>query len=156
MLAEHYKAARESAVITELDSFGIVKLTGGDRVSWLQGMVTNDVEKLRVGAGCYAAHLTPQGKIVAHMDVLKDEDALWLSMERAAIPKLLTAFDKLLIMEDVQIADVSQEYSAFGVYGPQAAGRLASWIGGSLDLHECFSHRQLEDMRIVHSLLGYE
>src|SRR5688500_12842441 len=110
MLTEYYKAATHDAALAEKDWFGIVKLTGSDRASWLQGMVTNDVQKLAPGSGCYAAHLTAQGKIVAHMYVLADEDALWLSLERAAIPKLVTAFDKLLIMEDVQMADVSEEY----------------------------------------------
>src|SRR5215831_4821187 len=103
MLTETYKAATESVAIAEKDWGGIVKLTGRERVSWLQGMVTNDVEKLAPGTGCYAAHLTPQGKIVAQMQVLADADALWLSLERAAIPNLLSAFDKLLIMEDVQM-----------------------------------------------------
>src|SRR5215813_7405245 len=111
MLAQYYRAAKERAAITDLDSFGIVKLSGSDRVSWLQGMITNDVEKLAPGAGCYAAHLTPQGKIVAQMHVFKDDDALWLSLERAAIGGLLAAFDKLLIMEDVKLADVSDDYS---------------------------------------------
>src|SRR5437764_13229805 len=103
MIAEYYQAAVNSAALAEKDWFGIVRLSGPDRVSWLQGMVTNDVEKLIPGSGCYAAHLTPQGKIVAHMHVTADEDALWLSLERAAIPNLLSAFDKLLIMEDVQV-----------------------------------------------------
>ena len=35
MLTEYYKAATEAAAIAELDSFGIVKLTGNDRVAWL-------------------------------------------------------------------------------------------------------------------------
>src|SRR5919204_7002171 len=102
MLTEYYQAATSSAALAEKDWIGIIRLTGSDRVSWLQGMVTNDVEKLAAGAGCYAAHLTPQGKIVAHMQVLIDDDAVWLSLERAAIPKLIAAFDELLIMEDVQ------------------------------------------------------
>src|SRR4051812_10620678 len=105
MLTEYYKAAREHAVLGEMDWFGIMKLTGAERVSWLQGMVTNDIQKLRPGEGCYAAHLTAQGKIVAHMTILADEDALWFSLERSIVPKLAGAFDKLLIMEDVQITD---------------------------------------------------
>src|SRR5579884_4300590 len=111
MLTESYRAATEGAALVEKDWSGLVKLTGPDRLSWLQGMVTNDVAKLRPGDGCYAAHLTPQGKIVAHMQIIADEDALWLSLERSAVPKLIAAFDKLLIMEDVQITDISQEYS---------------------------------------------
>src|SRR6266702_8789422 len=105
MLAEYYKAATEGAAVAEKDWLGVVKLTGAERVSWLQGMITNDVQKLAPGTGCYAAHLTPQGKIVAHMHILADDDTLWISLERATISRLRDAFDKLLIMEDVQITD---------------------------------------------------
>jgi len=156
MLAQYYRAAKERAAITDLDSFGILKLTGSDRVSWLQGMTTNDVEKLASGSGCYAAHLTPQGKIVAQMHVFKDNDALWLSLERAAIPGLLTAFDRLLIMEDAQIANVSDQYSILGLLGPQAGDALGSWLGAPLNLQDLYSHRRLDECRIVVSQLGYD
>jgi folate-binding protein YgfZ len=156
MLSEYYKAATEKAAVTELDSFGIVKLTGSERVSWLQGMITNDVEQLPAGAGCYAAHLTPQGKLVAHMRVFKDDDALWLSLERASIPKLIAAFDKLLIMEDVQMADASNEFSILALLGPQAPARLASWLGQTPNLQGLHSHYKFDDSRIIVSQLGYD
>ena len=156
MLAENYKAATEGAAVAEKDWLGVVKLTGAERVSWLQGMITNDVQKLAPGTGCYAAHLTPQGKIVAQMHVLMDEDALWLSLERAATPKLIAAFDKLLIMEDVQVEDVSEEYSILGVLGPKAAAALDSWLGEPLNLDGRYSHRRSGDCRIVVSDLGYD
>lgn len=156
MLAEYYKAATEAVAITELDSFGIVKLIGSDRVSWLQGMITNDVEKLPAGSGCYAAHLTPQGKIVAQMYVFKDADALWLSLERAAIPKLLAAFDKLLIMEDVQVVDVSDEYSILSLLGPEAGAALDSWLGEPASLNALYSHRAAEGCHLAVSRFGYD
>jgi folate-binding protein YgfZ len=153
---DYYKAATSTAAITELDLYGLLKLTGGDRVSWLQGMITNDVEKLKPGAGCYAAHLTPQGKVVAHMTILKDEDALWLQLERMAIPKLVAAFDKLLIMEDVQITDVSDAYSILGLIGPQSLAAMNSWLGQPLDLRERHAHRRFDESRVVVSQLGYD
>jgi len=156
MLAEYYRAATERAAISELDSFGIVKLTGSDRVSWLQGMITNDVEKLAPGAGCYAAHLTPQGRIVAQMHVFKDNDALWLSLERAAISHLLDVFDRLLIMEDVQVRDVSGDYSILGVLGPKAADALGYWLGAPLNVQDLYSHQRVDECRIVVSQLGYD
>lgn len=156
MLLEYYEAAIRESAVAEKDWFGVVKLTGSDRVSWLQGMVTNDVQKLKPGSGCYAAHLTPQGKIVAAMHVLADDDALWLSLERAAIPHLLSAFDKLLIMEDVQVLDVSDDYSVLAVSGPKALQVLESWTGEPLGLTEKYAHRSFEDSRIVLSDLGYE
>jgi folate-binding protein YgfZ len=157
MLAGYYKAAEEAAAVVEMDWFGVIKLTGAERASWLQGMITNDVLKLAPGAGCYAAHLSPQGKIVAQMHVLMDEDALWLSLERAVIPKLIAAFDKLLIMEDVQMADVSGGYSILGVIGPAAPAVLESWLGEPLKLGGGqYSNRKFEDCRIVVSDLGYD
>jgi len=155
MLTESYRAATERTAIAEKDWSGIVKLTGSERVSWLQGMVTNDIQKLSAGSGCYAAHLTPQGKIVAQMHILADEDALWLSLERAAIPKLIQAFDKLLIMEDVQMTDVSDEYSTLGLIGPGSPALLNSWAGQPVDLRSQYSHRKLDNCRIVSSDLGF-
>jgi folate-binding protein YgfZ len=156
MLAEYYKAATQSVAIMEKDSFGVVKLTGSERASWLQGMVTNDVQQLAPGTGCYAAHLTPQGKIVAHMAVLADNDALWLSLERAAIPRLIAAFDRLLIMEDVQIADASDDDSIIGILGPKASAALETWSGEPLKLAAPYSHQKINDCRVVAAALGYE
>src|SRR5438094_783304 len=156
MISEYYQAATQSAALAEKDWFGIVKLSGPDRVTWLQGMVTNDVQKLKPGAGCYAAHLTPQGKIVAQMHILAEDDALWLSLERASIPHLLSAFDKLLIMEDVQVMDASNDYSVLAVIGPKAPAVIESWTGEPLNLTDKYAHRNFEDCRVFVSDLGYE
>ena len=156
MLTEYYHAARHAAALAEMDWYGVLKLTGSERVSWLQGMVTNDVQKLAPGTGCYAAHLTPQGKIVAHMHILADEDALWLSLERTALPKLVQAFNKLLIMEDAQIEDCSDQFDILSVVGPRAVAVLEAWLGESLTLEGFYSHRNFEAGRVVVSDLGYE
>jgi tRNA-modifying protein YgfZ len=120
MLQEHYDAARKSAAIFPQAWLGVLRLTGTERQSWLQGMVTNDVEKLKPGDSCYAAHLNAQGKVVAQMNVRAAADALWLIVERLAIEKLASAFDKLIIMEDAQIQNVSSEYAVLGLVGPHA------------------------------------
>jgi folate-binding protein YgfZ len=156
MLSEYYQAARQEAALAEIDWLGVLKLTGNDRASWLQGMVTNDVQKLRPGAGCYAAHLTPQGKIVAHMHIFADTDALWLSLERAAIPKLMGVFDKLIIMEDVKMEDSSDSYDILSIVGPKARSVLESWLGEAPQLEELYSHRKFDDHRVIVSQLGYD
>jgi folate-binding Fe-S cluster repair protein YgfZ len=141
MLTEYYHAARYGAALAEMDWYGVLKLTGSERATWLQGMVTNDVQTLAAGTGCYAAHLTPQGKIVAHMHILADEDALWLSLERAALPKLVQAFNKLLIMEDAQIEDCSEQFDILSVVGPRAVAILESWLDEPAKLEGLYSHR---------------
>lgn len=156
MVAESYKAATEAAALVEKDWAGLIKLTGGDRVTWLQGMVTNDVARLKPGMGCYAAHLTPQGKIVAHMQILAAEEALWLSLERSAVLPLMAGFDKLLIMEDVQMTDASDEYSVLGLLGRNASSVLTSWLGEPPNLDNRYSHRTVDNCRVVSSDLGFD
>jgi folate-binding protein YgfZ len=156
MLHEYYKAARETSAVVEKDLFGIVQLTGPDRVSWLQGMVTNDVQKLSSGHGCYAGHLNPQGKVVAQMEILKDDDCLWLVVERASIAHLLSAFDKLLIMEDVQVTDVSDSMSILGLVGPHSKSVLEAWLGQPLDLDGLYAQRVVGEARVVVSNLGFD
>ena len=156
MLLEYYKAARQSAALLDEDWYGIVKLTGTEQSSWLQGMVSNDVQKLKPGNGCYAAHLTPQGKIVAHMVILKDEDCLWLILERAMIPKLIAGFDKLLIMEDVQVSDESEQQEILGVIGPNAETVLEVWLGEKPQIPDLYGHRAIRGHRIVRTNLGYD
>ncbi len=156
MFREYYKAARDNAALVEKDWNGVIRLSGSERDSWLQGMVTNDVMKLPAGQGCYAGHLSPQGKLVAQMVVLKDPDNLWLFLERAAIPNLIAAFDKLLIMEDVQVADESESVEILGLVGPQSRAVLESWLGQSLHLEGLYAHERIGDHRIVATELGYD
>jgi folate-binding protein YgfZ len=156
MLTEYYHAARYGAALAEMDWYGVLKLTGPDRASWLQGMVTNDVQNLVPGTGCYAAHLTPQGKIVAQMHILADDDAIWLSLERASLPKLAQAFDKLLIMEDVQVEDCSEQFDILSVVGPRALAVLEAWLGEPPKLEVLYSHRLFEEGRVVLSDIGYD
>jgi aminomethyltransferase len=156
MLRDYYKAAHEAAALVEKDWYGVVRLTGTERASWLQGMVTNDVQRLGIGQGCYAAHLTPQGKMVAHMMILRDEECLWLVLERAVIPRLVAAFDKLLIMEDVQVHDESQELEILGVVGPQSKTVIESWLGERFELDGLYEHRLSGDHRMVRTNMGYD
>jgi folate-binding protein YgfZ len=156
VIIEHYQAARRSAVIGEKDLFGIIKLAGSDRVSWLQGMVTNDVTKLAPGQGCYAAHLNAQGRMIGHMVISVGDDALWLSLERASIASILSAFDKLLIMEDVQVTDVSEEYQILSLIGPESRSVLEAWLGELLLIERLYEHREFEDCRVLVSVMGYD
>ena len=57
----HYRALRTGVGLTERSDRGLIAVRGEDRASFLQGLLTNDVEALADGDVCYAAYLTPQG-----------------------------------------------------------------------------------------------
>lgn len=119
-------------------------------------MVTNDVEKLLPGQGAYAAHLNAQGKMVAQMTILADDDVLWLSLEASNVKKLGEVLDRMIVMEDVQSEDQSSKYESIAVLGPAAGSVLESWLGEPLRLNAAYDHRQLlKCQRIVRDELGY-
>ena len=156
MLIEHYNAARNYAAAVRQHWMGLLKLTGSERQSWLQGMVTNEVEKLTSGEGCYAAHLNAQGRVVAQMTVLVTDDEVWLLVERETAAKLAAVFDKLIIMEDVQVHDASDEYEVLGLVGPAAEGILEKWSGQSFPRKAMYSHQKVGNGRVSLTDLGYE
>jgi folate-binding protein YgfZ len=148
-------AAKTAAAIVEEPWLGVLRLTGADRVSWLQSMVTNDVLKLKPGQGCYAGHLTAQGKLIAQMLVLAATDNVWLIVDQAAVAGLATSFDKLIIMEDVQIEDVSNGYTVLGLIGPNSADVIENLTGMRPSAEGRYSHESLDGVRIVRNDLGY-
>jgi folate-binding protein YgfZ len=104
-------------------------LTGDDRVRFLHGMVTNDIEALRPGQGCHAAMLTTKGKMVADLVVYCDAEALLLEMDPSLREKVKGIFDKHIIMDDVVVEDVTDDVRELGVYGEDAAEAIARGLG---------------------------
>jgi folate-binding protein YgfZ len=156
VLIEHYNAARNASAVTRQDWMGVLQLTGPERVAWLQGMISNDVEKLSPGQGCYAGHLNAQGKLVAQMIVLLDREEILLLVEKIATTKLAAVFDKLIVMEDVQVRDASADFELLALTGPLARMSLEAWTGNTFPENALYTHQLLPQGRVVSSDLGYQ
>ena len=100
---------------------GRLRLTGPDRVAWLQGLVTNDVAALQPGQGCYAAYLTPQGRMISDLRILATREALLLDVPTVARTTVAARFEQFIITEDVVVEDVTARVARLGVHGPAAA-----------------------------------
>lgn len=75
--------------LTPLPERGVLAVEGDDRVAFLQGLVSNDIEAVRPGHAVWAALLTAQGKWLADFFVFATADALLLDCEAAQIPMLI-------------------------------------------------------------------
>src|SRR6185437_5546819 len=114
---------------------GRILVTGADRRSYLQGLLTNDIEALTAGTGCYAAMLNAQGRMIADMRVLELGDAILLDVPRDLAASLRAHLDRFVFSEDVQVEDVTAARAEAGVYGPRAAATLlAAGTEGSAPL----------------------
>jgi folate-binding protein YgfZ len=119
-----YDASRKSAAVFDLGWRSKLSLTGGDRVRWLNGMVTNNIRDLGVGHGAYAFLLNPQGKILADLCAYNLGDSIVVDSERSQRDKIKATFRHYIIMDDVEVGDLDDKLTALGVAGPSAQGVL--------------------------------
>lgn len=101
-----------------------IAVTGGDRVRWLNGMVTNNVRDLAPGHGAYAFMLNAQGRIQADTYVFQRGDSLLVDTELGQREKVLQLFDRYIIADDVEIADISDKLTALGMTGSESRAVL--------------------------------
>ncbi len=95
-------------------------LSGGDRVRWLNGMVSNNVRDLAAGHGVYAFLLNAQGRIQADLYVFQRVESLLVDMERGQRETILQLFDHYIISDDVEISDINDQLTALGLTGPES------------------------------------
>jgi folate-binding protein YgfZ len=103
---------------------GKLVLTGTETSEFLQGQVTNDVEALEPGRGCYAALLDHKGKILADMRLLRMADSVWIDCEEVGLPALLKNTRMYSLGRDVKSEDVTARRAILSLIGPAAREAL--------------------------------
>src|SRR5882672_2406363 len=121
-----YDAARRRAALIDRSNRGRIVVSGADRATYLQGLLTNDVVALKAGQGCYAAYLTAQGRMIADLHVYELGDVMLLTMAGDVKDGVLAKLDQFIFTEDVQLGDVTGTFAQIAVVGPQAARVLAA------------------------------
>lgn len=127
--ANAYSALSNSAVFFTLPARHISRFTGAKSAEALNGLVTNDVLPLAVGRGLYAAALAPKGKMLADVAILRIEPETFLvETSDLAGREWWSMIRKYVNPRLSQYQNESEQFSAFGVYGPKAPAVLA-WLG---------------------------
>jgi folate-binding protein YgfZ len=97
-----------------------IALAGKDRVRWLNGMVSNNIRDLAAGRGVYAFILNPQGHILGDLNAYNRGESLVVDTDRGQAEKILAIFRKYIIMDKVEVSDLSEMLTALGISGPKA------------------------------------
>jgi folate-binding protein YgfZ len=124
-LDAEYRALTEGCGLLDRSERGKLALTGPGAREFLAGQVTNDTEALTPGAGCYAAFLTPKGKMLGDLRILDVGDELLLDTERVALQALFDMIRRFKIGYDVDLHKRTVERGLLSLVGPDAA-RIAS------------------------------
>lgn len=121
-----FAALRGGCGLYDLGFRAKISLTGGDRVRWLNGMVTNNIRDLAVGEGVYAFLLNPQGHILGDLYAYNRGESITVDTDSGQAEKILATFDHYIIMDDVEVTNLSEQLTALGIAGPKSREVLAA------------------------------
>src|SRR3954469_10221274 len=117
-----YVLAKTDAVLVDRSDRGRLILTGSDVADFLQGQVSNDIEALVPGSGCYATLLTAKGKIRCDMRIIRGDGWFRLDSEPQALPVLEHMVRVYSIGRDVR--SERDERGLWSIIGPAARNAL--------------------------------
>jgi len=120
----HYELVTESAGLVDRSERAKFLVRGSEAADFLQGQVSNDVEALEPGSGCYATVLSHKGKLRTDLRVLRGDDWFWLDTEaigHAVLEHMLRTYS---LGRDVQFEDLTESRALLSLVGPAARERL--------------------------------
>jgi len=129
--AAEYRVLRGAAGLIDLSQRALLQFTGPDRLSFLQGLLSNDLRSLNPFDGQYAAILTQQGKVIADVRVLCAMNSFYLDFWENLKDKVIGHFQRYLVADDVEISDRSIDYAFLAIHGPSAELVLQKILSGT-------------------------
>jgi folate-binding protein YgfZ len=120
-----YRAVTEAVGFVDRSDRGKLALTGADTKTFLQGQVSNDVEALRPGGGCYATFLTPKGKMLGDLRILDTGDEILLDTERVALQELFNMVRRFSVGYDLELHKRTLQRGLLSLVGPASVAVAA-------------------------------
>jgi tRNA-modifying protein YgfZ len=139
-----YEAVKKTTGVADRSGEARFRVTGPDRVTWLQGLLTNDIAALQPGTGCYAAYLTPQGRMLADVRVLHLGDQLLLDVPAVARETVFERLNTFIIMEDVTLEDVTDTLARLAIFGPKAFDTLSAVLAAGDEVQSLAEHASVQ------------
>jgi folate-binding protein YgfZ len=135
-----YGHLRHSVALVDKTYRAWFRFTGPDRARFLNAILTNNIKDLPPGQALPALLLNPQGHILAELDTLVFDDHILAASYAMIRERLAADFDRYIIMDDVTMQDVTDEFSCMSLEGPRAAVLTAKVTGIDLNALADLAH----------------
>ncbi|WP_281640615.1 YgfZ/GcvT domain-containing protein [Aurantimicrobium minutum] len=111
------RALTAGTAVVDLSHRGVIQLSGPDRLSWLDSLLSQRLDSLKVGQSSEALLLDPHGHLQHAMRILEDGENTWLLVDEDRAPALTAWLIKMRFMKQVDIVDRSEELATIGYFG---------------------------------------
>jgi tRNA-modifying protein YgfZ len=155
-IAADYEELTAGCGVLDQSERGKLALSGPGARAFLNGLVSNEIEELVEGEGCYAAVLTPKGKMLGDLRVLAAGDELLLDTERTALQEVFNVLWRGRVGHDVEIHKRTLEHGLLALIGPRA--RSVSGATGLAEAEHAHVASKLDGIpvRLVATDLGVD
>lgn len=159
-----YRALRDGVALTTSTDRSFIAVGGSDCIEFLQGQITNDVEAIGSGEGCYALLLTNKGKLQTDLRVLRRDDDFLIDTQSSTLQSLLGHLKRFMIGHKVKIEELYKSLTTVMVLGPGSVATLNTVLENKIEL-PAQEHSHMigiiggKSVRLVtadHRTLGYE
>jgi folate-binding protein YgfZ len=137
-VSDEVRALHETAGVVDRSDRGAVLVTGPDGWSYLQSLVSADLDAVRDGEGVHSLLLTPQGKLDVDFRLLRVGDDAWLDCDPGFGEQLAASLNRFRIRVECAVTDRSGSWGSLAVRGPNtvdAAGALGVEVPGAAHAH---------------------
>ncbi|MFZ0662157.1 MAG: hypothetical protein WAM66_05650, partial [Acidobacteriaceae bacterium] len=125
-----------------------LKITGADRVRWLNGMVTNTVKALPEGRWNYSFLLNAQGRIQGAANIYCADNTLFFETDRSQIARLSAHLRRYIIMDKVELQPLDASRTIIGIAGPRAA-EILEGLGATVPEEGAFAVSSVNGIEII-------
>ena len=120
-----YQAVKEGVALCDRSHWGLLKISGEDRLRYLHNQTTNNINFLQPGQGCDTIFVNSTGRTIDLATAYVNEDALLVLVSPNRRQQLMEWMDRYIFpMDRVELADISDENAIFSAIGPQSDNLL--------------------------------
>ncbi len=125
-----YHTVRQAVGLSDLSHRGKIRVTGDDRVKWLQGLISNDILPLQPGEGRYSSFLTHKGKMLGYFRVYTLADSLWVEDVGEVGDATFQALRKFLLYGiKAKMENCAESWGLLLISGPKACATVSAAFG---------------------------
>ena len=145
---DEYWATRNQVGLSDISHLGLLQVTGKDKLSFLNGLLTNDVLKLGSGNGVRSALLNTKARVLADLYIYSGDEDLLIDTGDAHGSRVKEILDRFIITEDVHIKNVASQFVHLTIQGPEATDQLSALSGSTLR-NESLGHKMVGPTMII-------
>ncbi|MEL6493601.1 MAG: folate-binding protein [Cyanobacteria bacterium J06623_7] len=149
---EALAAIENGVAIVDRSHWGLLKISGADRLRYLHNQSTNDFEKRSPGQGCDTVFVTSTARTLDLATAYVMEDAVFVLVSSQRRQQLMSWLDRFIFPFDkVELTDISDNYAVFSLLGAAATNLLTKLIGKELSLTQLAEHQtiMIDDISVI-------